>query len=254
MRSWPRSSGSRSSPSVAVASRPCRSAGSRPRPATTKRSPSSPSRSPRHRRSRSSSSRPPRPPRTRPVPRPPPCATAGSRPPGPTATDRSTSIRHHQNVAVLSVAVLSRGPIQHGPRRPSSRQRKDIMTIANISDPSTLTGAPVHGSDGATLGKVEAVYLDNTTEAPEWVAVKSGLFGTHVSIVPLSRGSWDGTALTVPFDKDAIQAAPHHDPDTALSTQDEDDLYRHYGITDTQQSTTSQSTTSQSTTSQGRRD
>jgi uncharacterized protein (TIGR02271 family) len=113
------------------------------------------------------------------------------------------------------------------------------MTIANISDPSALTGAPVHGSDGAKLGTVEAVYLDNDTEAPEWVSVKSGLFGTHVSIVPLSRGNWDGNALTVPFDKDAIQAAPHHDPDTALSTQDEDDLYRHYGITDTRQSTTS---------------
>ena len=114
------------------------------------------------------------------------------------------------------------------------------MTIINSSDPNTLTGAPVHGSDGAKLGKVEAVYLDNDTEQPEWVAVKSGLFGSHVSIVPLSRGSWDGNALTVPFDKDAIQAAPHHDPDAALSPQDEDDLYRHYGLTGTQQSTASE--------------
>jgi uncharacterized protein (TIGR02271 family) len=114
------------------------------------------------------------------------------------------------------------------------------MTITNISDPNALTGAPVHGSDGAKLGKVEAVYLDNDTEAPEWVAVKSGLFGSHVSIVPLSRGSWDGNALTVPFDKDAIQAAPHHDPDVALSPADEEDLHRHYGITGTQQSTASE--------------
>jgi uncharacterized protein (TIGR02271 family) len=114
------------------------------------------------------------------------------------------------------------------------------MTIANISDPSALTGAPVHGSDGAKLGTVEAVYLDNDSEAPEWVSVKSGLFGTHVSIVPLSQGNWDGNALTVPFDKDAIQAAPHHDPDAALSPADEDDLYRHYGITGTQQSSRSE--------------
>jgi uncharacterized protein (TIGR02271 family) len=114
------------------------------------------------------------------------------------------------------------------------------MTITNISDPNALTGAPVHGSDGTKLGKVEAVYLDNDTEAPEWVSVKSGLFGSHVSIVPLSRGSWDGNALTVPFDKDAIQAAPHHDPDVALSPADEDDLYRHYGMTDTQQSSRSE--------------
>jgi len=44
----------------------------------------------------------------------------------------------------------------------------------------------------------------------------------------------------VPFDKDAIQAAPHHDPDVALSPADEDELYRHYGMTDTQQSTASE--------------
>jgi uncharacterized protein (TIGR02271 family) len=113
------------------------------------------------------------------------------------------------------------------------------MTISNRSDPNTLTGTPVHGSDGTKLGKVETVYLDNDTNQPEWVAVKSGLFGSHVSIVPLSQGSWDGNALTVPFDKNAIQAAPHHDPDVALSPTDEDELYRHYGITGTQQSTTS---------------
>jgi uncharacterized protein (TIGR02271 family) len=117
------------------------------------------------------------------------------------------------------------------------------MAISNISDPSALTGASVQGSDGAKLGKVEGVYLDNDSNQPEWVSVKSGLFGSHVSIVPLSQANWDGNALTVPFDKDAIQAAPHHDPDTALSPADEDDLYRHYGITSTQ-----------STASEGRRD
>lgn len=36
--------------------------------------------------------------------------------------------------------------------------------------------------------------------------------------------------LTVPFDQDMIKAAPHHDPEVALSPSDEEDLYRHYGI------------------------
>jgi uncharacterized protein (TIGR02271 family) len=107
------------------------------------------------------------------------------------------------------------------------------MTIANISDPSTLHGATVHGSDGAKLGKVDAIYFDNDTNRPEWAAVKSGLFGSHVSLVPLQQGSWNGSTLTVPFDKDAIQAAPHHDPDSELSPSDEDDLYRHYGVSST---------------------
>ena len=106
------------------------------------------------------------------------------------------------------------------------------MTIANISDPNSLTGAPVQGSDGEKLGKVEAIYFDNDTDAPEWAAVKSGLFGGHVSLVPLAQGSWDGDTLTVPFDKAgaAGRAAPRpgRRPDHAA---DEDELYRHYGLT-----------------------
>jgi uncharacterized protein (TIGR02271 family) len=107
------------------------------------------------------------------------------------------------------------------------------MTIADMKDPGTMTGATVHGSDGAKLGKVDSVYLDNETGRPEWAAVKSGLFGGHVSLVPLQSGDWDGSTLTVPFDKNALQNAPHHDPDVAISDTDEDELYRHYGMTGT---------------------
>jgi uncharacterized protein (TIGR02271 family) len=104
------------------------------------------------------------------------------------------------------------------------------MTIANVSNPSNLTGAPVRGSDGEKLGKVDAIYFDNDTDAPEWAAVKSGLFGGHVTLVPLAQAGWDGDTLTVPFDKQALKAAPHHDPDAEISAADEDELYRHYGL------------------------
>jgi uncharacterized protein (TIGR02271 family) len=104
------------------------------------------------------------------------------------------------------------------------------MTTSNMGDPSTMTDATVYGSDGTLLGKIDAIYLDNETDKPEWAAVKSGLFGAHVSLVPLGQGSWDGTALTVPFDKEALKTAPHHDPGAALSPADEQDLYRHYGM------------------------
>jgi uncharacterized protein (TIGR02271 family) len=103
------------------------------------------------------------------------------------------------------------------------------MTITSMSDPSTMTGAPVRGSDGEKLGKIDAIYYDNDTDAPEWAAVNSGLFG-HVTLVPLAQASWNGDTLTVPFDKAALKAAPHHDPDAAISADDEAELYRHYGI------------------------
>ena len=118
------------------------------------------------------------------------------------------------------------------------------MTIANMSDPNTMTGAPVMGGNGEKLGKVDAIYFDNDTDKPEWAAVKSGLFGSHVSLVPLAQGTWNGDALTVPFGKDALKTAPHHDPDAALSPADEDDLYRHYGMTGGQTTPTTGAPTS----------
>jgi sporulation protein YlmC with PRC-barrel domain len=100
------------------------------------------------------------------------------------------------------------------------------MTIADMRDPGTMTGAPVHGSDGAKLGKVDAVYLDNETSRPEWAAVKSGLFGGRVSLVPLGQGDWDGGTLTVPFDKDALQNAPHHGTETVTENRQVDETVR----------------------------
>lgn len=104
------------------------------------------------------------------------------------------------------------------------------MTLANMSNPDAMTGASVNGRDGSTLGKIDAIYYDNDTNKPEWAAVKSGLFGGHVSLVPLQDGSWDGNALTVPFDKEALKSAPHHDPDSELSATEEEELYSHYGM------------------------
>ncbi len=100
-----------------------------------------------------------------------------------------------------------------------------------ITDPDRLDGATVYGPGGDKLGKIDAVYEDNDTGRPEWAAVKTGIFGGHVSLVPLSAAEQNAEGhLTVPFDKEAVKSAPHHDPDAALSTQDEKDLFTHYGI------------------------
>lgn len=104
------------------------------------------------------------------------------------------------------------------------------MTTANTSDPNTMIGAPVHSAGGERLGKINSVFLDNETSRPTWVAVKTGIVGGHVVLVPLDRGDWDGNALTVPFDNAALRDAPHHDPDAAITTTDEEELYRHYGL------------------------
>ncbi|WP_219416224.1 DUF2382 domain-containing protein [Pseudonocardia nigra] len=99
-----------------------------------------------------------------------------------------------------------------------------------IDDPTRLEGAEVRGGDGSKLGSVDAVYFDNDTYRPEWVSVRTGMLGTHSSLVPLARADYDGNALHVPFDKDVVKAAPHHDPGEELSPRDEEGLFRHYGM------------------------
>jgi uncharacterized protein (TIGR02271 family) len=105
------------------------------------------------------------------------------------------------------------------------------MAITNLADPNTMIGAPMHSTDGVKLGIIASIYYDNETNRPAWTATRTGLFGGHVSLVPLDRGDWDGSTLTDPFDKAALKNAPHHDPGTAISSTDEEELYRHYGLT-----------------------
>jgi len=118
--------------------------------------------------------------------------------------------------------------------------------VAQNFDANTLFGNTVTGRDGDKIGKVDEVYLDNASGQPEWVSVKTGLFGSNISLIPLAQASQSGDTITVPFDKAKVKDAPHHDPAAELSESDEADLYRYYGVTDTsasaQQTTTTQTT------------
>src|SRR5215212_3145074 len=102
---------------------------------------------------------------------------------------------------------------------------------------SRLTGAPVQGGNGEKLGKVDTVYFDDDTDTPAWAAVTTDRFGGYVALVPLAQAGWDGATLSVPFDMQALKAAPHHDPDAAISPDDEDELYRQYGLADERSAT-----------------
>lgn len=100
----------------------------------------------------------------------------------------------------------------------------------NMYDPGQLAGAAVVGRDWEKLGTVNAVYLDTESGRPEWVAVVSGLFGTRVSLVPLAQAEFVGADLRLPYDREQLKTAPHHDPGRELSPSEEAELFRHYGV------------------------
>jgi uncharacterized protein (TIGR02271 family) len=91
-------------------------------------------------------------------------------------------------------------------------------------------GHELRGSGGEKLGSIEEIYLDSETREPEWALVTTGLFGTKQSFVPLRQASADSDAVTVPFDKATVKAAPSVDPDGRLSREEEAELYRHYDM------------------------
>jgi len=102
--------------------------------------------------------------------------------------------------------------------------------MPTTEDIKTWRGHEALGSDGDKLGKIEDIYLDQQTGKPEWLAVKTGLFGGRVSFVPLAQASLEGDTVTVPYDKATVKDAPHAEADGQLSQQEEAQLYRHYGL------------------------
>lgn len=84
---------------------------------------------------------------------------------------------------------------------------------------------------GDKVGGIGQIYVDDTTGAPNWVTVKTGLFGSAETFVPVEAARVDGHDLVVNYDKDTIKAAPRVDADGHLSPEEEQALYRHYGLT-----------------------
>ncbi len=98
------------------------------------------------------------------------------------------------------------------------------------NDISQIYGVDVHATDGDRIGSAGQVYLDEQSGAPEWVSVRTGLFGLSESLVPLRDASLSGGRLVVPFGKAQVKDAPRVDTDGDLSPGEEDELYTYYGL------------------------
>jgi stress response protein YsnF len=97
--------------------------------------------------------------------------------------------------------------------------------------PSVLDHS-VHDAGGSKIGEAKHVFLDDVTGEPEWVSVKTGLFGTSESFVPIHDASLVQDHLEVPYPKDKVKDAPNVDVDAGghLSEKEEHRLYEHFGI------------------------
>ena len=112
------------------------------------------------------------------------------------------------------------------------RSGKEWATLMHFTDPKVLNGLHVIGRGDVTLGVVEGVYADIRSGHPQWAAIRSGWFGTDVSLVPLTRAEHDDRSLRIPYGTQEIRDAPHRAPGTMMSHKEEANLFRHYGVSD----------------------
>jgi len=104
------------------------------------------------------------------------------------------------------------------------------MTDARIDDFRSWIGRKVVDRNGDKIGKIDDIYADDETGEPEWLTVHTGMFGSHVSFVPLRGAQAQGDDLVIAYDKDQVKDAPRAEADGHLSEQEEDRLYDYYGL------------------------
>ena len=62
------------------------------------------------------------------------------------------------------------------------------------------------------------------------MTVKTGLFGTAESFVPLQDATVTGGDIRVAYNKTEVKDAPRVDPDGRITPTEEQQLYAHYGL------------------------
>src|SRR3954451_10409774 len=115
------------------------------------------------------------------------------------------------------------------PPRYANNQEEAMATPQGVE---SWRGRTLVYRDGDKIGKIEDVYLDRSSGEPQWVAVKTGLFGSNVSFVPIHEAAIAGDDVRVCHEKGLVKDAPNIDPDGELSPEEERRLYQHYRRSD----------------------
>jgi len=95
-----------------------------------------------------------------------------------------------------------------------------------------VLGHDVYDKANDKIGTVDHIYLDKETGQPEWLTVRTGMFGNRETFVPLQPAELRGDGVTVPFSKDQVRKAPHVDVEIGddLPQAEEMRIYEYYGL------------------------
>ena len=107
------------------------------------------------------------------------------------------------------------------------------MTASKRSDTTTYDGwlgRHVYDANGDKVGEIDHIFYDDRSQRPEWLAVRTGLFGMKTTFVPINGSTpYEGDDLQVPFTKDFVKDAPRLDVDEEMTIFQEQELWSYYG-------------------------
>jgi sporulation protein YlmC with PRC-barrel domain len=100
-----------------------------------------------------------------------------------------------------------------------------------LRDFSEWRGKDLIDEAGEKIGKLEDVYFDVETDEPQFGTVKEGLFGRHLTFVPLTEVIIGPNDLQVRISKSQVRDAPNIESEgDALTQDDESTLYHYYKL------------------------
>ena len=91
-----------------------------------------------------------------------------------------------------------------------------------------LEGRTAVDSDGAKLGKIGQIYVDDQSGQPLWVTISTGMFGKKETFAPLYGSRTSGDNLRLAVSKDMVKDAPGVDPGGHISDEENETLYTYY--------------------------
>lgn len=104
-----------------------------------------------------------------------------------------------------------------------------MITFEQMKD-SMNAGANVLSEDGAVLGSMGQLYVDDETGEPSWVTVATDTGGNGESFAPLRGASLDGRDVRLPYTHAKVSESPKMSQDGHLSPEEEQHLLRYYGL------------------------
>ena len=99
----------------------------------------------------------------------------------------------------------------------------------SVAEAEAWIGRTAVDSEGEKIGKVTQIWVDDQSGQPEWASLKTGMFGSNETFVPLAGATPSGDSLRIAHSKAKVSDAPRIDEDGHLEPEDEERLYSYYG-------------------------